>query len=40
MANFQAKYTAEIAAIARELARKNNLSPSAFDAILFYSGSE
>ena len=40
MADFQTKYTALVAAKARELARKNNLPPSAFDAILFYSGNE
>jgi hypothetical protein len=40
MANFQTKSTTQVAVKARELARENNLSPSAFDAILFYSGAE
>jgi hypothetical protein len=35
--NFETRYTARVAAKARELAQKANLSPSALDAILFYS---
>jgi hypothetical protein len=38
MARLKTKYTAQVAVKARELARRNNLSPSVFDAILFYSG--
>jgi hypothetical protein len=40
IADFQTKHTAQVAAKARELARKNSLSPSVFDAILFYSGND
>jgi hypothetical protein len=40
MADFQTKHTAQVAAKARELGRKNSLSPSVFDAILFFSGNE
>ena len=40
MADFQTKKIAQVAVKARELAWKNNLSPSVFDAILFYSGNE
>jgi hypothetical protein len=35
--NFETKYTPQVAAKARELAQKVNISPSALDAILFYS---
>ncbi len=35
--NFQTEYTSQVAAKAREIALKNNISPSTFDAILFYS---
>ena len=40
LATFRKEYTAKVAAKARELTRKNNLSPSILDAILFYSGTK
>jgi hypothetical protein len=40
MTDSQTKKIPQVAVKARELAWKNNLSPSTFDAILFYSGNE
>lgn len=40
IADLQTESASKVAAKARVLARKNNLSPSVFDALLFFSGTE